>query len=191
MMSGFRNILWLLPLALLLLWPLWRGPLGGFLAPADLPAAGRSAEGRQEAPEGQSFSMEGVSFLQQKNGVRDWQIETARLHTGDDPELMLMTQVEAELFQGERRKFRIVGKEGQYDGKRKILTLRRDVQVHSEDGYLVLAELLNYNDQKRTIWTRKPVRITGRNMDIRGQGLAYDLNRDSYEVSGRVKVRTW
>ncbi|MGV1098151.1 LPS export ABC transporter periplasmic protein LptC [Thiovibrio sp. JS02] len=191
MMSGLRNILWLLPLSLLLLWPLWRGPVGRFLAPADMLAKAGGDNGKKEAQAGQSFSMEGVSFLQQKNGVRDWQIEAARLHTGEDPDKMRLERVEAEVFQGERRKFRIVGKEGEYNSKQKLLTLKKDVQVHSEDGFLVLAEVLNYDDTTRNIWTRSPIRITGRNMDVRGRGLVYDMDEESYEVSGRVRVDSW
>jgi len=186
-MAGSRNILWLLPLGVILFWPLWRGPVLRFLAPGNV-ADSASVAGNRATDEGQSFSMEGVFFLQLKNGVKNWQIEAARLYTGEDPDRMRLEQVQAQVFQGERRKFRITSQEGEYDNKKKVLALEKDVEVHAEDGYRISAEALNYDDDARNIWTKSPVRITGRSMDVSGQGLLYDLKTGSYDVRGRVKM---
>ena len=186
MMRGVRNLLWLLPLGLCLSFPFWQGPILRLLAP----------HGKLEPlltgapkPSPSSFSMDGVLFSQYKNGVQDWEIRTDRLCTGTTEDILLMDRVEGQVFSGERRKFLITGQEGEYDTKARVLTLRRDVTIRSDAGHLIHAQLINYDDQTRKIATSGPVTVTGKNMEISGRGLSYDLGKAIYEISGRVKMR--
>jgi LPS export ABC transporter protein LptC len=82
----------------------------------------------------------------------------------------------------------ITGQEGEYNSKKKILTMRNGVKVQAEKGVLIQSDILSYDDQAQKITTRAPVQITGKNMDIHGKGLDYDMQKDAYDVSGRVKV---
>ncbi|MFA6283716.1 MAG: LPS export ABC transporter periplasmic protein LptC [Desulfurivibrionaceae bacterium] len=186
MMTGYRNILWLLPVALLLSWPIWGGAFTRFLAPR----GGLAAKSRapQAAAAVAGFSMEGVSFSQLKNGVRDWQIQAKRLYSGEDQDRMQMVSVEAQVFKNAERKFVITGQEGEYNSKKKILAMRNGVKVQAEKGVLIQSDSLSYDDQARRITTMAPVRITGKDMDIHGKGMDYDMQKDSYDVRGRVKV---
>jgi LPS export ABC transporter protein LptC len=192
MMRGRKNILWLLPLALFLLSPLWRGPAGRWLAPpAYGPAAGGvGGEGPQPV---KSFQMTAVLFSQHRAGEEDWQIRLARLSSAvDNEDLLFLQGVEAQFFAEGRRKFLISGDHGRYDSGSRILTLEEDVRVLAEeDGFLVQGESLRYNDASRLISTEQPVRISGENMNLSGAGLVYDMERGSYEVAGRLRVETW
>lgn len=194
MMRGLRNILWLLPLALVMLWPLWQGPAARWLAPPAY-APGASQPGLlAERPDAvKNFSMEKVLFTQHRAGVRDWQIQLSRLHSAlDNEDILHLEQVDARFFAEERPKFLISGGHGQYDNQGRILILENDVRVRSEeDGFLVQGESLSYNDATRLISTDQPVRISGENMEVRGMGLVYDMERGDYEVAGRLQVETW
>ncbi|MFZ5775516.1 MAG: LPS export ABC transporter periplasmic protein LptC [Thermodesulfobacteriota bacterium] len=188
MMRGIRNILWLLPLVLAASFPLWRGPLLRVLTPpGKLQASLAGTAPRPIAPS--SFSMEGVLFTQFENGVQNWQIKADRLATGESEEVLMMDKVEGQVLSGERRKFLITGQEGKYDAKSRLLTLSRDVTIRSDAGHLVHAEQVSYNDQTRKIATSGPVTVSGKNMEISGKGLAYDLEKAIYEISGRVRMQ--
>jgi len=186
MMTGYRNILWLLPVALVFSWPIWGGSASRLLAPrgglatslAVPPAAGTGA----------GFSMEGVLFSQMKNGVRDWQIQAKHLYSGEDQDIMQLITVEAQVFKNAERRFVITGQEGEYNSKKKILVMRNEVKVQAEKGFLIQSDSISYDDQARKITTLAPVQITGKGMDIHGKGMAYDMQMDAYDVSGRVKV---
>ena len=186
MMTGYRNILWLLPVALLLSWPIWGGAFTSVLAPRGGLDANLVVP--QATSSGAGFSMEGVLFSQLKNGVRDWQIQAKRLFSGEDQDRMQLVTVEAEVFKNAERRFVITGKEGEYNSKTKILTMRNSVKVQAENGMLIESDSLSYDDQARKITTRSPVQVTGKGMDIHGKGMDYDMQKDSYDVSGRVKV---
>lgn len=186
MMTGYRNILWLLPVALLLSWPVWGGAFTRVLAPRGGLATNLAAP--QAATTGAGFSMEGVLFSQLKNGVRDWQIQAKRLFSGEDQDRMQLVTVEAQVFKNTERRFVITGQEGEYNSKTKILSMRNGVKVQAENGMLIQSDSLSYDDQARKITTRVPVQITGKGLDIHGKGMDYDMQKDAYDVSGRVKV---
>jgi LPS export ABC transporter protein LptC len=187
MMTGFRNILWLLPVGLVLSWPLWGGSITRLLVPrSGLPVT--LAAPPQATTTGAGFSMEGVSFSQLKNGVRDWEIEAKRLHAGEDQDRMQLEAVAAQVFKGAERTFVITGQEGEYNSKEKVIAMRNGVKVQAEDGFQVQSDSLSFNEQTRKIITTEPVQITGKGMDVRGQGMIYDMEKDSYDIRGRVKV---
>ena len=127
-------------------------------------------------------------FSQLKNGVRDWQIQAKRLYSGEDQDRMQLVAVEAQVFKNAERRFVITGQEGEYNSKQKVLTMRNEVKVQAEKGMLIQSDSLSYDDQARKITTQDPVQITDKNLDIRGMGMAYDMEKDSYDVRGRVKV---
>lgn len=186
MMTGYRNILWLLPVALLLSWPVWGGAFTRILAPRGGLAANGAAP--QATATGAGFSMEGVLFSQLKNGVRDWQIQAKRLYSGEDQDKMQLVTVEAQVFKNAERRFVITGAEGEYNSMKKVLSMRNGVRVQAEKGMLIQADSLSYDDQARRITTRVPVQITGKGLEIHGKGMAYDMQKDAYDVNGRVKV---
>ncbi len=188
MMTGFRNILWLLPVTLLLSWPVWGGAVTRFLTPRGGLVSSLAAPSPATAKDGAGFSMEGVLFSQLKNGALDWQIQAKHLSSGEDPDRMQLETVEAQVFKNGQRKFVITGQDGEYNSKKKILILRNGVKVQAEKGFLVQADSLSYDDQARKITTRAPVQVTDKGIDIHGKGMDYDMQKDSYDLGGRVKV---
>lgn len=185
-MTGYRNLLWLLPVTLLLSWPVWGGAFARILAPRGGLLTNFAAPKATAA--GAGFTMEGVLFSQLKNGARDWQIQAKRLYTKEDQDRMQLETVEAQVFKNAERRFVITAQQGEYNSKKKILIMRNRVKVQAENGLLIQSDSLSYDDQTRKITTRAPVQIIGKGLEIHGTGMDYDLQHNSYDVSGRVKV---
>ncbi len=188
MMSGYRNILWLLPVTLLLSWPVWGGVFTRVLVPRGGMNLGPTFAASHAETTGAGFSMEGVLFSQLKNGVRDWQIKAKRLYSGEDQDRMQLATVEAQVFKNAERRFVITGKKGEYNSKKKNLIIRNGAKVQAENGMLIQSDTLNYDEQTREITTMAPVQITGKGIDIHGKGMVYDMQQDSYDIRGRVQV---
>lgn len=187
MMSGIRNILWLLPLLLLGTWPLWGSSMMNFLAPRgsfETPVASDS--------KGKTFTMQDVLFNQLKKGKEDWRIITNRLSSLPGSEdVMQMESVDARLYENNTDKFHIVSQNGSYDMAKQILTLRDNVKVSSQEGYTISSSLLRYDDNRKEIQTDEKVHVATDTMDIRGTGLVYNMKTGAYRIGGRVdfKVR--
>lgn len=184
MMTGARNILWLLPVLLLVSAPAWWAPVTAFLAPRGDFAAAASEPARTPT----SFVMDKVYFTQRRGGALEWAIHTARLSTVGSGSVMEMETVQADLFDQDRVKFHIVSNAGQYDSNELALTLSGDVRVTSNEGFTILSPLLRYFEKERSIKTDRPVFIAGRDMEIKGRGLVYNLATGAYTVFGRLKL---
>lgn len=187
MMTGSRNLLWIIPLALLLGWPVYGPTFSRFLAPrGDFGKAGQVGEASKR------FVMEDVLYIQEKGGNPDWRIRTNRLATDRaNSDLLEMTAVKGTFFRNGAENMQVGAAAGTYDSKNEVLTLRHNVDLLTADGYTIRAEALTYHENEKRISTQVPVRMTGKTLDIRGNGLDYNMQTRAYKVTGRVQVVSW
>lgn len=187
MMTGSRNLLWIVPLALLLGWPVYGPPLSRFLAPrGDFGQAGQVGEATKR------FVMEDVLYLQEKGGKMDWRIRANRLATDrTNSDLMEMTTVRGTFFRDNAENMQVSAVSGLYDTKNEVLDLRSNVDLLTADGYTIRSEQLSYHENEKRITSRSPIRMTGKTLDIRGSGLDYNMETKAYKVTGRVQAVSW
>ena len=187
MMTGSRNLLWIIPLALLLGWPVYGPPLSRFLAPrGDFGAAGQVGEATKR------FVMDDVLYLQEIDGKADWRIRTSRLATtAANSDVMDLTAVKGTLFRNGVENMQVGAAAGTYDTKAEVLTLRHNVEVLTTDGQVIRTGELEYHEKERRISSRSPILMTGKNLEVRGNGLDYNMQTRAYKVGGRVQVVSW
>lgn len=179
-----RNAVWLIPLLALLTFPLWSQPLGDFLTPTSdfdesLPAG--------ENESSHNFTMDMVKVLQNQEGINTAYIEARRARTDIDPEVLMMDEVDAELYDNDGNTTHIVAGNGTYHTGTSLLTLMDKVVVHKiRDGQTLYTDLLLYHGQWRTVRCPERVRLTGENVEIIGGSLDYDIPTETYEISEGV-----
>lgn len=184
MMRGPRNLLWMLPMAMAVLSPLWWGAASSFLSPhSDLVGKDATVEKRSQV-----FLMDDVFLRQHSNGAEEWNIRSKHVVSSDSGETLLFDGVIADLLRDGEKLFHIVSKAGRYEQKSRRLGLAGDVSVKHKKGAVLLTQQLYFMDRISKISTRLPVRMAGDGMKVRGNGFDYDLETGSYKVGGRVKV---
>ena len=100
MLKDPRNLLWLLPLAVLMTLPLWKPFAADFLSPAhkSKEAALHAVPSLTGIKALNSSDMTGIQFEQSKNGAKEWLLTASRLYsTGSDSDMQL-EDVEALFF---------------------------------------------------------------------------------------------
>jgi LPS export ABC transporter protein LptC len=187
MMTGNRNLLWMVPLALLVGWPVYGPAFSRFLSPrGDFGKAGQVGEATKR------FVMEDVLYIQEKGGKPDWRIRTNRLATDRaNSDLLEMTGVKGTFYRDSAENMQVVAANGLYDTKGEVLNLRSNVDLLTADGYTIRSEALAYHENEKRITTQSPIRMTGKTLDIRGNGLDYNMQTRAYKVAGRVQVVSW
>ena len=184
MMRGPRNLLWVLPVAVVVFAPLWWGAAGDFFSPhSDL--VGKHAETGQRP---QVFLMDDVLLRQHSNGVEEWNIRSQHVMSLDSGETLLFDGVIADLFRDGAVLFHIVSRAGRYEQPKKRLGLAGDVRVEHQKGAVLHTQQLYFLDRLAKITTKLPVRMISDGMKVRGNGFDYDLNSGTYKVNGRVVV---
>jgi LPS export ABC transporter protein LptC len=184
-MKLHRNMVWLVPLILILTFPLWRIPVGSFLTVRG------DFERKTDTPnkDSHNFKMETVKILQNQNGKKTALIRARSARIGDDPDLLTLETVDADVFDEKGNVTHIVSKTGKYHTVTKILTLIDDVVVNKpHDKQILYTDLLYYDSDKRTVNCPGKARLVGEDVTIDGGSLDYDINTATYEVGGRVYV---
>ena len=165
------NAVWLLPLFLVITYPLWSIPVGNFLAPR----GGFDQDFKKNTPQ-RNFNLNDIRITQYKNGRTSSVILADNARTGEDPDTLLMDIVNATLFDKKDSTTHIVAKRGRYNSITEVLTLIGDVVVHKVDGEQTLfTQLLYYNNKAQTVECPGASRVTSPKATINGGSLQYNI----------------
>lgn len=178
-----RNTTWLIPLAIILTFPLWSNPVGKFLTPR-----GGFDPALKKAPEkAHNFNMDRVKITQNQNGKKTALIRADSARTGDNPNILLMKNVDADIYDEEGNITKIVAEQGKYHTVVKILTLTENVVVNKiVDKQFLYSDLLHYDTENRTVNCPGATKLRAENSSIDGGSLDYDIKTQTYEIGGRV-----
>jgi len=178
-----RNTIWLVPLFFIVTFPLWSIPVGNFLRPR----AGFDYGSKNQASEGHNFNMDRVQILQNQKGEKTALIRAQRAHTGEDPNLLIMEEVNADIYDKDGNITTVVAKTGKYSMTSKILTLIDQVVIDkSQDKERLYTDLLFYDSEKRTVNCPGKTRLEGDKVVIDGGNLNYDITKGRYVIDKGV-----
>ncbi|TBV82735.1 MAG: LPS export ABC transporter periplasmic protein LptC [Desulfobulbaceae bacterium] len=185
MMRGTRNLLWLLPLLMLLGWPLYGPALVAFLAPPQILDGEVRATGIKHE---QRLTMEEIRFFQQDGGARQWRIDSDKALAGKSKDEILFRVIDAVFFRDEREQAWIVADTGRFDPVVKILELEGNVRLRNEAGFWLETPALRFYEKEDRVRSQAGVVATADNIRIQGQTLDYDLATGRYTITGNVKA---
>ena len=182
-MKFHRNTIWLIPLSIIISFPLWSIPVSDFLAPR----GGFDPVPIQQDPDTHNFNMDTVRILQNQKGKNTAIIRAAKAQTGQDPDIIIMELVNADLFDAEGNMTKIIANTGQYSTTKKILTLIDDVVVNKiQDNQFLYTDLLLYDAEQRTVNCPGKTRLEGDKVEIDGGSLEYDIKSGRYVIDQGV-----
>ncbi len=192
MMKDPRNLLWIMPLAALLAFPLWKPFAADFLSPerkktiSFLPSL---TDSRVLT----STEMDGVHFEQSKNGVKEWFLTASRLYSIENDSDMELEDVKALFFgtTGKKEEASIRSQKARYNPDTRQLTLKGEVVVQDYRGYEMQTKSLEYIASDKMIRTTSAVHVTGNNIDVSGNRLLYDIATGDYSLEGNVVCKVW
>lgn len=191
-MKNPRNLLWLIPLIVLLTTPLWKPSLTIFLAPrGDFNLAHPVAAGQDT----QHFIMDEITIIITNQGIKEWEITAEQAYSGDTEQQIELLRVHA-LYKGkgegrgEEEAVIIVSDRGSYFIDQKQLVLKGNVLLKKPvAGHELRTELLHYYNAEKMLVSPVPVLITGHGFSLKAGRMDYDLAANGYEFSDGVKVQ--
>ncbi len=178
-----RNLLWIIPLLLLITFPIWRLPLATFLEPR----GGYDPNFGKRDQNVHNFIMDRVVIIQDQLGTKTAEVHADRAYTTDTPNEFELTSVDADLFSKTGETVNIKAERGLYNTDTRKLTLKDNVHVARQiENQNLYTDLLYYDDVERTIHSPVETRLTGDRIEITGSSLDYDLTTNQYVIGGRV-----
>ncbi len=182
-MKPHRNTIWLIPLFFIITFPLWSIPVGTFLTPR----GGFDPDLKKAPAKSHDFNMDHVRITQNQGGVKTAFIRAEKAATGEDPDVLLMDNVDADIFDEDGNITKIIAQKGKYHTVIKLLTLTKDVVVNkTADNQVLYTDLLHYDSEQRTVDCPGPTRLEGDKVVIDGGSLDYDIKTQTYIIDKRV-----
>ncbi|MEE4242626.1 MAG: LPS export ABC transporter periplasmic protein LptC [Desulfopila sp.] len=179
-----RNALWLIPLLILLSFPLWRIPVASFLAPPTQPDDSTAAERPQEEHD---FSMAGLTILQSEGSRETAVIHAERARTSNTPDEYILEAINADITNNNGDVVNVVAMTGDYNIGRKRLKLMVNVVItNTAENMTMHTELLYYNGVKRTVFSPAQTLLQGDGIRIEGSSFSHDMKAGKYVMGGRV-----
>lgn len=182
-MLNRRNLLWLIPLALIVSFPVWRLPLVAFLQPRGSFDPG-SADQEQDT---HNFVMDKVIIMQNQAGKTTAEIRAEQALTSEKPHEFILLNVDADLYGDDNDQVKVLSQSGLYNTETRQLTLEGSVHVNRvATGQQLFSELIYYFDSNRTIKSPGATRLLAEQIEIKGSSLDYDISSGQYQIGGRV-----
>ncbi|MFN3681936.1 MAG: LPS export ABC transporter periplasmic protein LptC, partial [Nitrospira sp.] len=95
------------------------------------------------------------------------------------------------LYGREGKEFSVTGEEGTVDIATKSFSLfNKEVPlvVETKDGYTIYTNHVTWNNERKEVATKDPVRIVGRGVEVTGRGFLVRLTSEEFEVFEDVCV---
>ena len=180
-----RNLVWLIPILMIVTFPLWRLPVASFLTPRGLEENGVNTGTDKE----HDFVMQKVLITQNQAGQKTAEVQARQAFTSDKPNEFVLVDIDADLFDEQGDMVNIKADSGLYNTETRQLILNKNVVVSRDSQKQQLfTDLLHYYDDKRIIDSPVPTRMVAEGAEISGSSLRYDIVTGQYFVGGRVST---
>lgn len=183
-MKAKRNLIWQIPLLIMLTGPLWWSAVGDLLQP-------RSSfvnTGQKSTVPPQSFTMEKVVLTNNRAGRDELILQAERVTSGMHADLLHLEGIEAWMLGRSGQPYTLTGGEAFYHPGRQIITVLDHVRLQTPDGQELQTEALRYLMKFRKLKTAEDVWLGSEELQIEGGNLFYDLVEGNFRIGGRVRV---
>ena len=178
-----RSLVWLIPAAMILTFPIWRIPVALFLAPRGIEDTKITTAAENE----HDFVMKTVQIVQNQAGKKTAEIRASQAFTSDKPNEFVLGNVNADMFDEQGDIVNIKAKTGLYNTETRHLVLSKNVIVtRVSENQRLYSNLLHYYENERRIESPGETRMVAENADIKGSSLTYDIVTAQYLIGGRV-----
>jgi LPS export ABC transporter protein LptC len=179
-----RNYIWLVPLALMISFPVWRMPIAAFLTPR----GGYDPAYANLKSDVHNFFMKTVTIFEHKNARKTAIVKAEKAYSSPKPDEYILEIVDSDIFNQSGEATHIVAKRGIFNTATNLLTLIDNVVVDKKlDNQQLYSDLLYYDDRKRTVNCPGKTRLVGEDVEINGSSFDYGIEDGKYEIGGRVK----
>ncbi|MBT8347071.1 MAG: LPS export ABC transporter periplasmic protein LptC [Desulfofustis sp.] len=178
-----RNLVWLIPVLMIVTFPVWQLPISSFLTPRGIEESDVATGTEKE----HDFVMQKVLITQNQAGEKTAEIRARQAYTSDKPDEFVLVDVDSDLYDDQGDMVNIKADSGIYNTQTKHLILNKNVVVSRDSQKQQLfTDLLHYYDDKRIIDSPVPTRMVAEGAEIKGSNLRYDIVTGQYLVGGRV-----
>ncbi len=134
------------------------------------------------------LTLKGIHYARNLGGKTQWILRASEGQLYEAKNVMDLKEVKIKFFPDSGGQLLITGDSGMYRINDDEMSLKGNVEVHSESGTTLYSKSLYFSQKKRLIWTRDNVVIKGNGFTMRGKGLVYNLQLGKLTVINQTAV---
>jgi len=181
---SLRNLLWAIPLALVLMAPFWHGRAADFLrVDSEYPD--------DAAPPQTSIELRRVVISQAKAGRDELWLTADRLYSRRNQQVYILENADARLAGGGGGPVTVKSGSASYDTGKQILTLLDNVDVVTPDQFHLSTSVMRYLVKFGVLKSAAAVDLSGDGVRVAGTSFSYGLRTGNIRVGGRVRCDLW
>ncbi len=136
------------------------------------------------------ITMEGFRLVQSENGRPAWVVKAGTADFYENKEARLRN-IEMVFNDPDGRTAALIGEQGSLDtasGNAAIRRGTREVRIVTSDGYLMTTSSLAWNAADRSVRTRDPFKVLGKEIYFEGKGMSAHVDMRQVAVESDVKA---
>lgn len=134
------------------------------------------------------LKIEGVHLTRSIAGRTEWELRAKSADIFKEEGVTRLEAPEVVFFGKGDRRFELTGRKGEVFNGTNDVTVSGEVKIINSDGYILTTDSLRYDSGKNVISTDSKVFMKGKLINMEGEGLAADIERNRVILKKGVKA---
>ena len=136
--------------------------------------------------DGSSITIEKIHQTSTKNGVVEWNLDASSATYSNDKKEAFLKDLSVTFFTKDNQKIFLTADNGILKTESNNIEISGSIIIRS-DEYLLKTKKINYEHDKRVIFSKVPVEITSNSMNLVADSMTIYLNTNRAELTGKVE----
>jgi lipopolysaccharide export system protein LptC len=137
-------------------------------------------------PEGTNIVLGEVRHTAVREGKKEWMLEASSAHYSENTREAVFNDVKVIFFMDNGDEVHLEGQKGAINTASNDMQVSGNVRIQKDDNAL-LTEMIEYDHKTRQITSQAPIRIVGRDFDLRADAMQVDLASEKALFTGAVE----
>ena len=137
--------------------------------------------------DGANLSLGKIRQTATRDGKKEWSLEAGSAHYIDNDKKAVLKNLMITYFLKDNREVYLEAEEGILQTDTNDIEFSGNVMIKNED-YRLRTRRIRYEHERRVIFTKDPVHISGEAVELSASSVQYDLNLNTIVLAGNVKV---
>ena len=137
--------------------------------------------------DGANLSLGKIRQTATRDGKKEWSLEAGSAHYIENDKKAVLKDLFITYFLKDNREVYLEAEEGILQTDTNDIEFSGNVVIRNED-YQLETRRMNYEHERRVIFSNDPVKISGEAVNLSAKSIKYDLNLNKIIIAGNVEV---
>ena len=137
--------------------------------------------------EGANLSLGKIRQTATRDGKKEWSLEAGSAHYIENDKKAVLKNLFITYFLKDNREVYLEAEEGILQTDTNDIEFSGNVVIKN-DEYQLRTRRLSYEHERRVIFSKDPVQISGEDVELSAKSIEYDLNLDTIILAGKVEA---